>query len=81
MVTGGKSFHAIAPLTPTAEWPQVRDFPRRFAMALARADPERFIAVLVKAKRTGKIFIDYLRNQGGRPPSCPIVGAPDPLNR
>lgn len=65
MVTGGKGVHVIAPLTPTAEWLQVKDFAHRFAMALAQADPDRFTAALAKAKRTGKIFIDYLRNQRG----------------
>lgn len=65
MVTGGKGVHVIAPLTPSAEWPQVKDFAHRFAIALSQADPDRFTAALAKAKRTGKIFIDYLRNQRG----------------
>ncbi|HVF93533.1 MAG TPA: DNA ligase D [Sphingomonas sp.] len=65
MVTGGKGVHVIAPLTPQAEWPAVKDFAHRFAMALAQAEPERFTAALAKAKRTGRIFIDYLRNQRG----------------
>lgn len=65
MVTGGKGVHVIAPLTPSAEWPTVKDFAHRFAMALAKADPDRFTAALAKAKRTGRIFIDYLRNQRG----------------
>ncbi|HUD91781.1 MAG TPA: DNA ligase D [Sphingobium sp.] len=65
MVTGGKGVHVIAPLTPTAEWPQVKDFAHRFALALAQADPDRFTAALAKARRSGKIFIDYLRNQRG----------------
>jgi bifunctional non-homologous end joining protein LigD len=65
MVTGGKGVHIIAPLTPTAEWPQVKDFAHRFAIALAQAEPDRFTAALAKAKRTGRIFIDYLRNQRG----------------
>ena len=65
MVTGGKGVHVIAPLTPQAEWPAVKDFAHRFALVLAQAEPERFTAALAKAKRTGRIFIDYLRNQRG----------------
>ena len=65
MVTGGKGVHVIAPLTPSAEWPQVKDFAHRFALALAQAEPGRFTAALAKVKRKGLIFVDYLRNQRG----------------
>ncbi len=65
MVTGGKGVHVIAPLTPQAEWPAVKDFAHRFAIVLAQAEPNRFTAALSKAKRTGRIFVDYLRNQRG----------------
>jgi bifunctional non-homologous end joining protein LigD len=65
MLTGGKGVHVIVPLTPKAQWPEVKDFARRFALALAEAEPDRFTAELSKAKRKGLIFIDYLRNQRG----------------
>lgn len=65
MVTGGKGVHVIAPLTPQAEWPQVKDFAHRFALALAQSQPDRFTAALAKARRSDKIFVDYLRNQRG----------------
>lgn len=65
LLSGGKGVHVVVPLTPSARWPAVKDFARRFASALATADPERFTATMTKAKRTGRIFIDWLRNQRG----------------
>jgi len=65
MLTGGKGVHLIAPLTPGHSWEAHKDFARRFAEALSLAEPERFTASMSKAKRTGRIFIDWLRNQRG----------------
>jgi bifunctional non-homologous end joining protein LigD len=65
LLSGGKGVHVVVPLTPQAEWPAVKDFADRFARALAAAQPDRYVAVMTKAKRKGKIFIDYLRNQRG----------------
>ena len=65
MLSGGKGVHVVVPLSPQAEWPAVKDFSHRFAEALAQAEPERFVANMAKAKRVGRIFIDYLRNQRG----------------
>ena len=65
MLSGGKGVHVIVPLEPRAEWPEVRDFARRFSAALAQSQPDRFTATMSKEKRKGKIFIDWLRNQRG----------------
>ena len=32
---------------------------------MSQTEPERFVANMSKAKRKGRIFIDYLRNQRG----------------
>jgi bifunctional non-homologous end joining protein LigD len=65
LLSGGKGAHVIAPLKPGPEWPDVKAFCRGVAQKLAQAEPERFTAELSKAKRTNKMFIDYLRNERG----------------
>jgi len=55
----------VVPLTPGHSWDEHKDFSKRFAEALSMAEPDRFIANMSKAKRAGKIFVDYLRNQRG----------------
>ncbi|HKT76029.1 MAG TPA: DNA ligase D [Sphingobium sp.] len=73
MLSGGKGVHVVVPLTPEAEWPQVKDFADRFSRALAAAEPDRFTATMSKAKRKGRIFIDWLRNQRGATAVLPYV--------
>lgn len=63
--TGGKGLHVVAPLKPKADWTVVKAFTRGIADAMAADSPDRFVATITKAKRTGKILVDYLRNQRG----------------
>ena len=65
MLSGGKGVHVVVPLDPGHDWNTHKDFAKRFAEALSLAEPDRFVATMSKAKRKGKIFIDYLRNQRG----------------
>ena len=65
MLTGGKGVHVVVPLTAGHDWEVHKDFARRFAEALSTAQPDRFVATMSKAKRKGRIFIDWLRNQRG----------------
>jgi bifunctional non-homologous end joining protein LigD len=62
--TGGKGLHVVAPIEPEHEWPLVKQFARAVANATA-ADSDRYVTVMTKAKRTGKIFIDFFRNDRG----------------
>ena len=65
LISGGKGIHVIAPLEPGLEWPEVKAFCKAFAQNLAEQYPDRFTANMSKAKRKGKLFIDYLRNERG----------------
>ncbi len=65
MLSGGKGVHVVVALDASAEWPRVKDFASRFARAVAAAHPDRFTANMKKAERTGRIFLDWLRNQRG----------------
>jgi bifunctional non-homologous end joining protein LigD len=65
MLSGGKGVHVVIPLTTGHSWDEHKDFSKRFAEAMSIAEPDRFVANMSKAKRVGKIFIDYLRNQRG----------------
>ena len=60
--TGAKGLHIVVPIAPEQTWEYVKDFSRSVAESLVREAPERYIATMSKAKRHGKIFIDYLRN-------------------
>jgi bifunctional non-homologous end joining protein LigD len=60
--TGGKGLHVVVPIAPKQHWNVVKEFTKSVAQSLARENPERFTATMSKAKRKGKIFIDYLRN-------------------
>ncbi len=65
MLSGGKGVHVVLPIKPELEWPEIKNFCRTFAQQLANEKPDEFTAALAKVKRTGRIFIDYLRNQRG----------------
>ena len=71
MVTGGKGIHVIAPLRRVTEWPLVKLFCKTFAQRLEDSEPDRFVANMSKAKRKGRLFIDYLRNERGATAICP----------
>ncbi len=62
--TGGKGLHVVAPIKPEHEWPLVKEFARAVATATA-AESDRYVTVMTKAKRAGKIFIDFFRNDRG----------------
>ncbi len=63
--TGGKGLHVVVPFKKGPSWDEAKGFARTFSEAMAKAAPDRFTTNIRKAARTGKIFIDYLRNGEG----------------
>jgi bifunctional non-homologous end joining protein LigD len=63
--TGGKGLHIVVPLQPPCPWPDVKEFAHSFAETVEAMHPLDFISTSSKARRTRKIYIDYLRNGRG----------------
>ncbi len=61
-ITGGMGLHVVLPIAPRGGWDESLSFARALAQAMARADPRRFTASMVKSMRPGRVYVDYLRN-------------------
>ena len=60
--TGGKGLHVTVPLSGKNKWPEVKSFAESLAHEMVQDTPEAYVATMSKAKRNGKIFIDFFRN-------------------
>ncbi len=61
--TGGKGLHVVTPVEAEGVgWPQAKAFALDVCKAMTADAPDRFLVNMAKAKRGGRIFLDYLRN-------------------
>ncbi|MGE0869740.1 MAG: non-homologous end-joining DNA ligase [Kofleriaceae bacterium] len=63
--TGGKGLHVVAPIQRRGGWDETKAFTRSLAEQLAHDAPHRYTTNPLKARRAGRIFIDYVRNSRG----------------
>ena len=60
--TGGKGLHVSVPLAEKNKWEDVKAFCAGVAETMVEEVPDAYVATMSKAKRKGKIFVDYFRN-------------------
>ena len=60
--TGGKGLHVTVPLSEKDDWDSVKTFAAGLAHEMVEAVPDAYVATMTKAKRNGKIFVDFFRN-------------------
>jgi DNA ligase D-like protein (predicted polymerase) len=75
--TGGKGLHIMVPIEAKLTWNAARDYTREIAERLAATPPGKYTTSAAFSARSGKLFIEYLRN--GR--AATAIGAYSPRAR
>ena len=60
--TGGKGLHVVVPIVPKNDWPTIKQFAHAFVRQMEKGKPILYTTNMSKSVRTGRIYLDYLRN-------------------
>lgn len=68
--SGGKGLHLLVPIRRGPTWEMAREFSGALAREMESRDPGHFVAEASKSRRSGRIYVDYLRNGYGATAVC-----------
>jgi bifunctional non-homologous end joining protein LigD len=66
VTSGSKGLHLYAPMPGDLTADQVREAAKQIAEALQKGHPDLVISQMTKAKRPGKVFLDWSQNTGSK---------------
>jgi bifunctional non-homologous end joining protein LigD len=71
VTSGSKGLHLYADVDGKRSSDKVRDYAKGIAEELERAHPKLVVSQMTKARRSGKVFLDWSQNSGSKTTICP----------